>query len=334
MIDLAREHARLNGIDNARFENGDVLETLVRLKGEGTRFDVVICDPPKYARQAKDIDHAVKGYIRLNLAALDVLEPDGVLVTCSCSGLVGRELFVELIGRVAEQSGRSIQILEQRGQSPDHPISASCLETEYLKVPDLPGAGLIFETTRRSPPDFGYWSYPTSAGQAEAVPHGLGTTRATQCQSHRLSENGFHRIGVEIGEKSPIFTRQRLVGNPLRVPLVVLAQCRSGRGGSPRIGYNPCHPMPPNASLTGYQKMASIESAWRSARSLLFSPGKGLLGTHSGCHWSYSPSALGSALGRQGLVENHRSAPLFAFFRLATSSRSFLSVFSSSSIRF
>jgi 23S rRNA (cytosine1962-C5)-methyltransferase len=132
-IDLAREHARLNGIDCARFATGDVLETLERLKSDGVRFDVVICDPPKYARQAKDIEHARKGYTRLNLAALDVLEPDGVLVTCSCSGLVGREMFLEMIGRVAEQSGRSIQILEQRGQSPDHPISASCQETEYLK---------------------------------------------------------------------------------------------------------------------------------------------------------------------------------------------------------
>ena len=62
-----------------------------------------------------------------------VLEPDGVLVTCSCSGLVGRELFADVIASVAEQSGRPIQILEQRGQAPDHPISASCLETEYLK---------------------------------------------------------------------------------------------------------------------------------------------------------------------------------------------------------
>jgi 23S rRNA G2069 N7-methylase RlmK/C1962 C5-methylase RlmI len=68
-----------------------------------------------------------------NLAALDVLAPDGVLAACSCSGSVGRELFVDLIGQVAEQSGRPIQILEQRGQAPDHPVSASCLETEYLK---------------------------------------------------------------------------------------------------------------------------------------------------------------------------------------------------------
>ncbi len=123
----------VNGLGQAQFEAGDVLAILERLRNEGERFGVVICDPPKYARQAKDVERALKGYLRLNLAALDVLEPDGILVSCSCSGLIGRELFVEVLGSAAEQSGRPIQILEQRGQAPDHPISASCLETEYLK---------------------------------------------------------------------------------------------------------------------------------------------------------------------------------------------------------
>jgi 23S rRNA (cytosine1962-C5)-methyltransferase len=132
-IERAREHAAINGVDRATFEVGDVLEVLERLRAEGRRFGAVICDPPKYARQAKDVEHALKGYLRLNRAALDVLAPDGVLVTCSCSGLVGRELFADLLGQVAEQSGRPIQILEQRGQAADHPVSASCLETEYLK---------------------------------------------------------------------------------------------------------------------------------------------------------------------------------------------------------
>ena len=95
-----------------------MLEVLERLRGEGKRFGVVICDPPKFARQAGDVEQALKGYLRLNLAALDVLEPDGVLVTCSCSGLVGRELFADVIASAAEQSGRPIQILEQRGQAP------------------------------------------------------------------------------------------------------------------------------------------------------------------------------------------------------------------------
>jgi 23S rRNA (cytosine1962-C5)-methyltransferase len=132
-IELARQHAILNRIDTAEFQTGDVLEVLERLRSDGQRFDMVICDPPKYAKQAKDVEHALKGYLRLNMAALDVLEPDGILVTCSCSGLIGRELFADLIGTVAEQSARPIQILDQRGQAPDHPISASCLETEYLK---------------------------------------------------------------------------------------------------------------------------------------------------------------------------------------------------------
>ena len=133
-IDLASQNAASNQISQRpNFEAGDALEVLERLKDEGRRFDVVICDPPKFAKQAKDVEHALKGYLRLNQAALDVLEPDGILVTCSCSGLVGRELFADLMGSVAEQSGRPIQILEQRGQAPDHPVSASCLETEYLK---------------------------------------------------------------------------------------------------------------------------------------------------------------------------------------------------------
>jgi 23S rRNA (cytosine1962-C5)-methyltransferase len=132
-IELARQNAALNGIENIEFIVGDVLEVLQRLELEQRRFDVVICDPPKFARQAKDVEHALKGYLRLNMAALEVLKPDGILVTCSCSGLIGRELFTDLLGNVAEQSRRPIQILEQRGQAPDHPVSASCLETEYLK---------------------------------------------------------------------------------------------------------------------------------------------------------------------------------------------------------
>jgi 23S rRNA (cytosine1962-C5)-methyltransferase len=132
-IELARRHAARNELDRAEFQSGDVFAVLARLHQQGERFGVVICDPPKYARQAKDVERALKGYLRLNVAALDVLEPDGILVTCSCSGLVGRELFLDVLASAAEQSGRPIQILEQRGQSPDHPVSASCLETEYLK---------------------------------------------------------------------------------------------------------------------------------------------------------------------------------------------------------
>jgi 23S rRNA (cytosine1962-C5)-methyltransferase len=132
-VEVARHHAQINGLDRAEFVQGDVLNVLERLHGEGARFGAVICDPPKFARSPRGVEDALKGYLKLHRAAVDVLEPGGVLVACSCSGLVDRGLFADVIGQVAELSGRPIQILEQRGQAPDHPVSASCLETEYLK---------------------------------------------------------------------------------------------------------------------------------------------------------------------------------------------------------
>jgi 23S rRNA (cytosine1962-C5)-methyltransferase len=134
-VEVAIHHAEINGLDASkiRFESSDALTALERLRAAGTKFGVVICDPPKFARSPKGVEDALKGYLRLNRAALDVLEPGGILVTCSCSGLVDRSLFAELLAQVAELSGRRIQFLEQHTQGPDHPISASCLETEYLK---------------------------------------------------------------------------------------------------------------------------------------------------------------------------------------------------------
>ncbi len=132
-IELARENAVINHARTARFEVADVFETLERLRSHGQKFGLVIADPPKFARHPKAVEDAVKGYLRLNRAAVEVLEPGGILVTCSCSGLVDRMLFSDILGQVAELTGRPIQILEQRGQAADHPVSASCLETEYLK---------------------------------------------------------------------------------------------------------------------------------------------------------------------------------------------------------
>jgi 23S rRNA (cytosine1962-C5)-methyltransferase len=132
-IAMAQRNAKANGLSNARFEAADVFEALGKLRSQDERFGVVICDPPKFARQQKALDEALKGYLRLNRAAIEVLEPDGILVTCSCSSLVDRTLFASLLGQVAELSGRSIQFLAQHGQAPDHPVAATCLETEYLK---------------------------------------------------------------------------------------------------------------------------------------------------------------------------------------------------------
>ena len=132
-IDLARRNAVANQAGHARFELSDAFDALDTLLASGEKFGLVICDPPKFARHPKALEDAIKGYLRLNRAAVDVLEPGGVLVTCSCSGLVDRTMFLDVLGQTAERANRPIRVLEQRGQAPDHPVSASCLEAEYLK---------------------------------------------------------------------------------------------------------------------------------------------------------------------------------------------------------
>ena len=132
-IELARRNAAENRVESAQFEAADVFDTLESLRSMGETFGLVICDPPKFAKHPKGVEDAIRGYLRLNRAAIHVIEPGGILVTCSCSGLVDRGMFADVLGQVAELSGRSIQFLDQRGQAADHPVSASCLETEYLK---------------------------------------------------------------------------------------------------------------------------------------------------------------------------------------------------------
>lgn len=132
-VEVARHHARINDVDGVTFEQGEALTVLDREHAAGRRYGAVICDPPKFARSPRAVEDALKAYLRLNRAAVDVLGPGGILATCSCSGLVDRGLFADMLGQVAELSGRPIQIVEQRGQAPDHPVSASCLESDYLK---------------------------------------------------------------------------------------------------------------------------------------------------------------------------------------------------------
>jgi 23S rRNA (cytosine1962-C5)-methyltransferase len=129
----AQANAQRNGLDNVRFESGDAFDTLHALKTSGERFDGIVLDPPKFARSRGGVDDALRAYARLNRLALDVLVPGGILVTCSCSGHVTRDDFFFMLVNVAQQSGRDIQVLEQRGAAADHPVSATCPETEYLK---------------------------------------------------------------------------------------------------------------------------------------------------------------------------------------------------------
>ncbi len=132
-IEHARLNAQRNGITGVTFLEDDVFRSLQRLRDTGQRFGLVICDPPKFAPSQRDVDRALGAYLRLQRGAIDVLAPGGILVTCSCSGHVDRMSLQGVLAQAGELCGRHVQILEVRSQSADHPISAACPETEYLK---------------------------------------------------------------------------------------------------------------------------------------------------------------------------------------------------------
>ncbi|HLW64593.1 MAG TPA: class I SAM-dependent rRNA methyltransferase [Gemmataceae bacterium] len=130
---LARENARLNELERVEFVATDVFDELARLAATGRTFDMVILDPPKFARAQHAVPEALQGYRRLQTLALRLLAPDGILVMCCCSGLITQEMLEGTLAQVSAKAGREIQILERRGQAPDHPVAVSCPESNYLK---------------------------------------------------------------------------------------------------------------------------------------------------------------------------------------------------------
>ena len=130
---LARANADLNGAANVAVDTADAFEKLDALAAAGERFGMVVLDPPKFARSRASLDDALRAYHRINRAAVRLLEPGGILVTCSCSGSVSRDDFLQMLAGVAQRARRPVQLLECRGAAPDHPVSANCLEGEYLK---------------------------------------------------------------------------------------------------------------------------------------------------------------------------------------------------------
>lgn len=130
---LARENALRNGLSSVTFERGDVFDRLEALVRDGERFGMVILDPPKFARARPAVEEALRGYHQLQTLALRLLDPDGIFVMCCCSGLITMEMLDDLLAQASAKERREVQILEHRGQSPDHPVAASCLETNYLK---------------------------------------------------------------------------------------------------------------------------------------------------------------------------------------------------------
>lgn len=130
---LARENAAWNGLAGASYVRADVFDHLDALIRAGERFGLIVLDPPKFARRRGSVDEALRGYRRLQTLALRLLEPEGILAVCCCSGLITMGMLEELMAQVAVEARRDVQWLERRGQAADHPVAATCLESSYLK---------------------------------------------------------------------------------------------------------------------------------------------------------------------------------------------------------
>lgn len=132
---LGEANLQLNGFDEERAEflQADVFEYLRDAAHEHERFDVVVCDPPKFAHNAQQIERAARGYKDLNLNSFKLIKPGGYLMTFSCSGAVSADLFQKIVFGALADSGRQAQILRHLGPSEDHPVALTFPEGAYLK---------------------------------------------------------------------------------------------------------------------------------------------------------------------------------------------------------
>jgi 23S rRNA (cytosine1962-C5)-methyltransferase len=128
----ARENARLNGLRGPVFEHADVFEKLKQLHEQGRKYDVIVLDPPSFARNKKTVPAARRGYRDLHIAALDVLRVGGFLLTASCSHHIEPDVFLDIVDESVRKVGRRLQLLEWRGAAPDHPVLPRVPETRYL----------------------------------------------------------------------------------------------------------------------------------------------------------------------------------------------------------
>ena len=134
-LTLAEHNLSLSGFDpdtQAEQIAGDVFQVLRDLRDSGRRFDVVILDPPKFAQAKRHVESAARGYKDINLLAMQLLQPGGILATFSCSGLVSADLFQKIVFAATLDAGREVQLLEQLGQPVDHPVLLTFPEGAYL----------------------------------------------------------------------------------------------------------------------------------------------------------------------------------------------------------
>jgi len=129
----ARRNQELNGVANVEWREANCFDYLKAADQTGERFDTIVLDPPAFARQKSNLEGALRGYKEINLRALKILNKGGYLITCSCSFHVSEADFLEVLAEAALDARRSVQVVERRTQSRDHPILLTMPETHYLK---------------------------------------------------------------------------------------------------------------------------------------------------------------------------------------------------------
>jgi 23S rRNA (cytosine1962-C5)-methyltransferase len=132
-IALARQNGNLNQA-RLRFVQADLFAWLREVLPSGQRFDVVVLDPSRQTRDREEIDFALKRYLDMNRLALQAVAPGGIFLSCSCTGLVSEEQFLDTLRRAAWQAGRIVQVLRISGAAPDHPFLLHVPEGRYLKA--------------------------------------------------------------------------------------------------------------------------------------------------------------------------------------------------------
>lgn len=134
-LGLAREQRAANGFasEDSDFVRADVFEDLRRRVAARQSWDIVVCDPPAFAKKKGDVPRAARGYKDVNRLAMTLVASGGWLLTCSCSGLVDADLFQKIVFSASLEAGRPFALAARQGAGPDHPVSLDCPEGEYLK---------------------------------------------------------------------------------------------------------------------------------------------------------------------------------------------------------
>ena len=134
-LEQLADNAKLNDVENQVVAaHGDAFDILKSLKRDEHQADVVVLDPPAFVKRKKDLKNGTEAYTRLMRRGLQILKPGGILVTCSCSHHMPRDLLVQRLGQAGRDVNRSLQIFREGKQAADHPIHPAMPETEYLKA--------------------------------------------------------------------------------------------------------------------------------------------------------------------------------------------------------